>query len=102
MDDCIKQLLTRKYVRVMADYSSDGLRHRLAAWCLRYEDNTDYLPDDHPDRKPFDYAPFATEGREIALAIKAELPDWTVIYFDEAELDAASSTADRALFEREV
>jgi hypothetical protein len=113
-----------KWVRVMADHSSDGLwdrdgvmfgaedlpvsnglSQRLAAWCLQYEDNTDYLPDDHPDRKPFNYAPFATDGREIALAIKAELPDWTVIYFDEAQLEAAmaaSNTADRTLFEREV
>ena len=27
---------------------------------------------------------FAAEGRAIARAVKAELPDWSIVYFDEA------------------
>jgi hypothetical protein len=34
--------------------------------------------------REFDYEPFSQEGLAIAHAIKMELPDWTVVYFDEA------------------
>lgn len=90
-----------KWIRVMADNSSTGLWHRnganvetsylpvsahllkrLDAWCRWYERNEDYLPE--AERKSaFDYQGFAAEGLLIARAIKTELPDWTVIYFDE-------------------
>lgn len=89
------------WIRLMADYSSTGLWHkngpsvetsylpvsaplleRLEAWCGWYERNDDYLPE--AERKSaFDYQGFAAEGLAIARGIKAELPDWTVIYFDE-------------------
>ena len=87
-----------KWVRVMADYCSDGLwdhegtmmgrdslpistqlKTRHEQWCLWYEKNTKNVP--------FDYSEFSKEGREISHAIKTELPDWTVIYFDEGALD---------------
>src|SRR6185312_8878778 len=123
----MNMLAAEKWVRVMADYSSDGLWHkdgctaaaedlpisaplqaRLRAWCDWYEQNTDYLPAD--ERKPFDTPAFAAEGREIARAIKAELPEWTVIYLDEAELEAviaqrfdpSGGETDRQHFEREI
>jgi hypothetical protein len=91
-----------RWVKVMAEYSSSGLwdsngthadedfvpmsealKARLKAWCLWYEKNEDYL--DTPD-PAFDYVSFSAEGFAIAKAIKAELPDWTVIYFDEAKM----------------
>jgi len=125
----MNMLAAERWVRVMADYSSEGLWHkdgcaaaaedlpvsealsaRLRAWCDLYEESTEYLPVDHPDRKPFDVAAFAAEGREIAKAIKAELPDWTVIYLDEAELEAVIAEGSprdgapeyRQRFEREI
>lgn len=50
---------------------------RLARWCTWY----DRYPDDQATLK-FDYVKFSLEGRAIARAIKAELPDWSVFYFD--------------------
>lgn len=85
-----------KWVRVMADHSSDGFwqrdgvmmsdtdlpisaalleRHR--AWCVWF-DNQD---------ESFDVAGFSAEGLALAKAIKIELPDWTVLYFDESKID---------------
>jgi hypothetical protein len=91
-----------RWVKVMADYSSTGLwdsnganaeedfvpmsaalKARLHAWCLWYEKNEDYL--DTPE-SIFDYVSFSAEGLAVAKAIKAELPDWTVVYFDEAKM----------------
>lgn len=98
-----------KWVRVMADYSSDGLWHhdgtmmerdelpisaelqaRHEQWCHWYE-KSEGPSSKHGSEpsKTFDYAGFSKEGKEIARAIKMELPDWTVIYFDE---EAALST----------
>lgn len=90
------------WVKVMADYSScglwdsrgvhsddselpvsDELKARLRQWCDWYERNDDYLPE---PTTQFDYTAFAAEGLLIAKAIKAELPDWTVMYFDESKL----------------
>jgi hypothetical protein len=91
-----------RWVKVMAEYSSCGLwdsngvhsdeaelpvsealKARLRKWCDWYERNDDYLPE---PRTQFDYEAFAAEGLLIAKAIKAELPDWTVTYFDESKL----------------
>ena len=104
-----------RWVRVMADYSSDGLwafdgammlredlpispllaaRHE--RWCDRYESD-DYERDDDA----FDVAEFAAEGLEIARAIKDELPDWTVVYFD-VEKCNYDEEQPRADFEYEV
>jgi len=88
-------------VRVMADYGTEGLwtregymmlgnalpvstalMARLRCWCRWYETNTDYCIAD----STFDYVDFAATGLEIAKAIKRELPNWTIIYFDEAIL----------------
>ncbi|WP_063812538.1 hypothetical protein [Burkholderia cenocepacia] len=106
MDTQAEQRDNPRWVRVMADYSSNGiwaqsggsaeleylpvsvaLHQRLAAWCVWYEKNDDYLPEE--ERKAnFDYAAFSAEGLAIAKAVKAELPDWTVVYFDEAKFRA--------------
>jgi uncharacterized protein involved in propanediol utilization len=99
-----------KWVRVMADYSSDGLWRRdgamfsrsdlpvsaglaarHAAWCAAYEASEFYMPEEERE-KEFDLAAFAAEGLAIARAIKAELPDWTLVYYDEAAAQAAIGT----------
>lgn len=90
------------WVKGMADYSScglwdsrgvhwddsdlpvsDELKARLRKWCDWYERNDDYLPE---PTTQFDYKAFSAAGLLIAKAIKAELPDWTVTYFDESKL----------------
>lgn len=38
----------------------------------------------------FDIAAFVTEGRQIAQAIKRELPEWIVIYHDAERCDEAA------------
>lgn len=86
------------WVRLMADYSSDGLWHRdgvmmsqtdlpvsealrsrIEKWCDWYE------KFDLENIVAFDYMKFSIEGEAIAWAIKAALPGWTVLYFDEAK-----------------
>ena len=54
---------------------SPRLRARLARWCDRFQASLD---------REIDLEAFATEGRAIARAVKAELPDWSIVYFDEA------------------
>ncbi len=88
----------------MADYSSTGiwdengynvalddlpvdneLRKRIVSWTNEYEKCEDYLPADQRSRV-FDVYGFTEEGLSIAKSIKTQLPDWTVIYFDESKL----------------
>ena len=88
-----------RWVRIMAVYGSDGvwqmdgtegvlddlpvprsLRDRLDAWQTIY-DAHDEMDEDAPR---LDVPAFAAEGRAIARAVKAALPDWTVVYHDEA------------------
>lgn len=102
-----------KWVRVMADYCTDGvwqkdgaaasadelpisqpLRHRLRAWQSRYD-------GDEPPQEP----EFSADGLMIAKDIKTELPDWTIIYFDEAKSQGIPLwpvLKDRTRFEYEV
>jgi hypothetical protein len=90
-----RTLADDSWVRIMADYSADGvwakdgaaetadelpisdeLRARLRAWQRWF--------DVEADSDYFNAVGFSEEGRQIALAIKSELPNWTVVYFDEA------------------
>ena len=85
---------SRRRVRLMADYGTAGvwdhdgtaldlarlplsprLRARLARWCDRFQVSFD---------REIDLEAFAAEGRTIAHAVKAELPYWSIVYFDEA------------------
>ena len=52
----------------------------------------------------FDRYAFAAQGLSIARAIKAELPNWTVVYFDEAAFANRlhELTRPRETFEYEV
>ncbi|MBN3762008.1 hypothetical protein [Burkholderia sp. Ac-20365] len=89
-----------RWIRLSADNSSTGiwlrdgamaepeelpvssqLHSRIDTRCWWYEQSKDYLP---PEERPafFDWDAFSQEGLSIACAIKMELPDWTVVYFD--------------------
>jgi hypothetical protein len=63
---------------------SDALKTRLSTWNDRFEDTCH--PTDYEDVRgmQFDFVDFAKEGLEIAKAIKRELPQWTVTYWDES------------------
>lgn len=105
----------------MVDWSSDGfwafdgcmLDHQMVpistallarhiAWCEQYENSG--LAGEDSDAVLFDFESFSNEGREIAKAIKAELPDWTVFYHDENAhyIDLSRSDRDRTTFQYEI
>ncbi|BCI65835.1 hypothetical protein [Acetobacter aceti] len=111
-------LADEKWVRIMGEYGcdgvwhrdgcpayadelpvSEGLRERLLAWAQRYDD-CDFPPEENSP--PFDMEAFARDGLKIARAIKAELPDWTVIYFDESKADYKNRSQPRRQYEYEV
>lgn len=50
---------------------------------------------------PFDMETFARDGLEITHAIKAELPDWTVIYFNESKADYKNRSQPQSQYEYE-
>lgn len=103
-----------RWVRIMAVYGSEGvwqrdgtegvlddlpvpaaLRDRLDAWQAVYDEHDD-MDEDAPR---LDVARFAEEGLAIARAVKSALPDWTVIYHDEAK---AASGDPRGAHEYEI
>lgn len=117
MDDFCKE----KWVRIMCDFGAEGvwakdgaaigmdelpisreIKQRLLEWQEWFErDYENYLP---PSQRTstFDVIAFSKEGLEIAKAIKAELPDWAVIYFDEEKSTAGNRNSARSSFEYEV
>ena len=74
-------------------HSGDKLRARLARWCARFERSFE---------GEIDLDAFATEGRAIARAVKAELPDWSIVYFDEAEAARAKYQGTPAAYDTEI
>ena len=101
-----------KHLRLMADYGSAGvwdhdgapldpaklplspkLRSRLARWCARFQKSFE---------TEIDLDAFAAEGRAIARAVKAELPHWSVVYFDEAAAARAKYQGTPAAYETEI
>lgn len=60
---------------------TDTLKARLEAWKRWADDYEDFSPREK--RAPFDLKGFTASGLEIARALKAELPDWIIIYRDE-------------------
>lgn len=112
-----------KWVRVMGDYSSTGIWHwqgyemdpddlpvpadikaRLASWAARYHGAHDSWRDGDADnfaalQEDDRYLrAYSDEGLSLARAIKACLPDWTVVYFDE-DLSARHAIRARFMFE---
>jgi len=108
-----------KYLRVMADYSSTGLWNKdgsnvdvgdyalspetvkaLSDWCDLYETNDDYLEESDRKHPMFDLQAFSAQGLDVAKAIKRDLPDYNVIYFDEFKLTTVRRTwRDRLAYE---
>lgn len=105
-----------KWVRIMGDYSADPLwgpdgtmsylddlpvtqelRQRLRDWEGVYD-----LQDESTTSAPFDVAAFSQTGRELAREVKRQLPDWTVVYFDEEAAAQRSVDALRESFEYEI
>ena len=113
-----------KWVRVMGDYCTTGIWHwegyemdpddlpvsadlkaRLANWASRYLSCIDSWREGEPD----DFSRIqehdrllrinSDEGLAIAREIKAALPDWTVVYFDE---DLSGRHAIRAKYQFEI
>lgn len=104
-----------KWVRIMCDYCADpvwvpngagtsldslpvseGLRGDLERWSAWYDRHDDF------GGPKLDVPAFAAEGRTLAGRVKAELPDWTVIYFDEEALAGKKLDAPRSTFEYEI
>jgi hypothetical protein len=69
------------------------LRARLAQWCARFQASLD---------REIDLDDFAADGCAIASAVKAELPDWSVVYFDEAAPGSAKYQGSPATYEIEI
>lgn len=83
---------------------SDALRDELRAWQHAYDnawEETSRVPSGEW-RKDFDLAAFAKWGLVLARRVKAELPDWTVIYHDEAAAQMQGHKAQRCTFEYPV
>ena len=116
-------LLRDRWVLIRCDYETDGvwtrarepsraealpigldLMERLHRWTDLFETNPEW------DRYGNRWAPqhdrlWSDEGLAIAIAIKRELPGWTVIYHDawrEASADHPPVEERRAFFEYEV
>ena len=105
-----------KWVRIMADYSADPLwgpdgtmrylddlpvtqelRQRLRDWEGVFDRHDEFTPS-----APFDTAGFSKTGRELACEVKQQLPDWTVVYYDEEAAAKRPVGAPRGSFEYEI
>ena len=64
---------------------SDALRDELRRWQQAYDDSgLDGSEHTRNSRSPpFDQQAHSRWGLVLARRVKAELPDWTVVYFDE-------------------
>ena len=97
------QSVAERWVRILADYSCEGvwqqdgnpadleelpiseeLRKQFLAWQEEYNRLWDiYLEDEEYSSEPFPgWHSFSEWGLELAKSVKVQLPDWTVIYFD--------------------
>ena len=72
---------------------SPKLRARLARLCARFQQSFEI---------EIDLDAFAAEGRAIARAAKAELPTWSIVYFDEAAAARAKYQGAAAAYEIEI
>jgi hypothetical protein len=79
---------------ILPDFrSARKLRTRLARWCGRSQKSFD---------TEIDLDAFAADGRAIARAVKAELPGWSIVYFDEAAAARADYQGAPAEYEIEM
>ena len=85
----------KKYVKIMADYLAEGVWDHEGA-CLSIADVplhatlqleiTDWQAtyDRTGMDEDFDVVGFSVQGLALAREVKRQLPEWTVMYFDEA------------------
>jgi hypothetical protein len=99
--------VTEKYIRVIPDYMSNGIWHRngihaepdelpVSDSCVRDRPygrtGTTSATISYPSQNARTVSTgvaFTKEGLAIAFAIKAALPDWTVVWLDEQKLGEA-------------
>lgn len=93
-----RRFLAERFVTIAGDYTASGvwnkqgqcmdvddlpistaLKRRIDAWQDWYNECDDLDQED----KPAPWAAFSAQGLDIAKAVKAELPTWTVEYVDE-------------------
>jgi len=110
------ELLAHKWVRILVDSCAKGvwaksggstsadslpvppeLIQRIRNWQASYDRD-----EDKWGLFRGDVAALSAEGLAIARAVKAALPDWTVVYFDDAALEQANGEGQRSAFEYEV
>lgn len=63
---------------------SEELRDQLYLWNTRYEQGCTASAYEDPMGSQFDFVAFSNDGFALARAVKRELPEWTVLYWDEA------------------
>lgn len=63
---------------------SEELRDNLYVWNTRWEQGCSGDAYEDPMGARFDFVAFSNDGFALAKAVKRELPDWTVLYWDEA------------------
>jgi hypothetical protein len=96
----MNSLIEHKYVKVMCDYCADGIWDKNGASCAieelpvttdlhdrimkwqKMHDRTDCFNENAPENIPWNTTGMQ-EGLKIATEIKRQLPDWTVILFNE-------------------
>ncbi len=101
-----------KFVKLMPDYLSDGvwdregrhmslddlpihfwLKSMIRQWNAEYDNSHAEI-----ENNPFDIEAFSKNGFALAMKIKQNLPDWTVMYFDEAKM-FGSNNRDEYVYE---
>ena len=73
------------------------LRQRLLDWEEMYD-----RQDLYAKSPSYDVAAFSRTGRELAREVKRQLPDWTVVYFDEEAAAEKPADAPKDPFEYEI
>jgi hypothetical protein len=71
------------------------LAGRLMDWQYRYSQEPD---------ETFDWADFSREGLALAREIKAQLPDWTIVYWDhhKSHIAREQGIEDKSYYEYEI
>ena len=131
--DDLRRFFATRYIRIFCDFCTDclwdidgmeqsiitfpvtpDLRVRMICWRERYHDLEDKyenyvysddpaIPDDVRIEQKQDWEDFAAEGLAIARAVKAQLPDWTVVYLDETKVGSSVRHGpDREPYEFEI
>ena len=107
-----------RWVRIMCDNTAEGVWDRIGRACavdglpasdalkqrlLHWQEDYEQLDDRAFNRETVDWSAFSQTGLAIAHDLKAAMPDWTVIYHDEAKARAQrGQPLRRDEFEHEV